>query len=82
MKAIVSNIATALLTTTLLLSASPAMAKTKSCKDFSTQQQAQVHYEALKRAGKRGWKSLDRDGDGRACDCNKGGQGKHCPTRK
>lgn len=50
MKAIISNIATALLTTTLLLSAGPAMAKTKSCKDFSTQQQAQAHYEALKKS--------------------------------
>ena len=24
---------------------------------------------------------LDRDGDGKACDCNPGGSGKNCPTK-
>ena len=60
--------------------AAPASAKT--CKDFPTQQAAQKYYEARKAAGEPGWKSLDRDGDGRACDCNPGGSGKNCPKSK
>ncbi|OOR86377.1 hypothetical protein B0181_11690 [Moraxella caviae] len=59
----------------------PAFAA-KKCADFPTQQAAQAHYEKLKKSGQTGWKSLDRDGDGRACDCNKGGKGKNCPTKK
>lgn len=58
----------------------PAFAA-KKCRDFKTQQEAQVHYEKLKKSGKTGWKSLDRDGDGRACDCLRGGSGKNCPTK-
>lgn len=58
----------------------PAFA-TKKCSDFKTQQEAQAHYEKLKKAGKTGWKSLGRDGDGRACDCLSGGSGKNCPTK-
>lgn len=71
-----------LLTASFLLSATPALAKAKTCKDFKTQQEAQAHYETLKKAGKTGWKSLDRDKDGRACDCNAGGQAKNCPKKK
>lgn len=41
----------------------------KKCADFSTQQQAQKWYEQRKKSGQTGWKSLDRDGDGQACDC-------------
>ena len=54
----------------------------KSCKDFPTQQEAQKYYEARKAAGQTGWKSLDRDGDGKACDCNAGGNGKHSPKHR
>ncbi|WP_335970268.1 hypothetical protein [Acinetobacter bereziniae] len=31
---------------------------------------------------KIGWKSLDRDGDGHACYCLPGGNGKKCPKKK
>ncbi|WP_263341219.1 excalibur calcium-binding domain-containing protein [Neisseria sp. Marseille-Q5346] len=65
----------ALLPALLLLTPSVAMAK--SCKDFPTHQVAQKYFQAKK----PGWKQLDRDGDGRACDCNPGGQGKKCPKK-
>lgn len=70
-----------LLPLALLAITEPAFAA-KKCSDFATQEQAQAHYNQLKKAGKVGYKSLDRDGDGRACDCNKGGSGKNCPTSK
>lgn len=54
----------------------------KKCSDFKTQQEAQAYYHQLKKSGKTGWKRLDRDGDGKACDCNKGGSGKNCPKSK
>lgn len=47
-----------------------------SCKSFATQAQAQAYYNKHKA------RSLDRDGDGRACDCLNGGNGKNCPTKK
>lgn len=72
---------TTVLTATLLVATTPAFAKAKTCKDFATQKQAQDYYEKRKKAGLTGWKSLDRDGDGRACDCNKGGSGKNCPKK-
>ncbi|VXB85689.1 conserved exported hypothetical protein [Enhydrobacter sp. 8BJ] len=59
------------------LMASPAMARV-SCKSFKNQVQAQAHYNAKK----QGWRGLDRDGDGRACDCLPGGSGKNCPAHK
>ena len=52
----------------------------KKCADFSTQQQAQKWYEQRKKSGQTGWKSLD--GDGQACDCLPGGNGKKCPKKK
>lgn len=60
-----------------LMLASPAMARV-SCKDFATQAEAQAYFNAKK----AGYKNLDRDKDGRACDCNKGGSGTHCPKHK
>ena len=55
---------------------SPAMAV--NCKSFSNQAQAQAYFNAKK----AGYKRLDRDHDGFACDCNKGGGGKKCPHHK
>lgn len=66
----------------LLMLALTAPALAKTCKDFPTQAAAQKYYEAQKAAGKSGWKKLDRDNDGRACDCNVGGNGKHCPNKR
>ncbi len=40
-----------------------------TCSQFKDHAQAQRYYEA----GKRGYKSLDRDKDGEACECLKGG---------
>ena len=54
----------------------------KKCADFSTQKQAQAWYEQRKQSGQTGWKSLDRDKDGSACDCLPGGNGKKCPKNK
>ena len=54
----------------------------KKCADFSSQKQAQAWYEQRKKSGQSGWKSLDRDGDGHACDCLPGGNGKKCPKKK
>jgi hypothetical protein len=54
----------------------------KKCADFNTQKQAQDWYEQRKKSGLTGWKSLDRDGDGQACDCLPGGNGKQCPKNK
>lgn len=51
-------------------------AGSKSCKDFKTQAEAQAYYVKNKA------KKLDRDGDGRACDCLPGGNGKNCPKSK
>jgi hypothetical protein len=52
------------------------------CSDFQSQTSAQKFYEKLKASGDKGWKSLDRDGDGRACDCLPGGNGQNCPKPK
>ena len=54
----------------------------KACKDFSTHQEAQAWYEKRKKSGQTGWKSLDRDNYGHACDCLPGGNGKKCPKKK
>lgn len=54
----------------------------KKCADFSTQKEAQTWYEQRKKSGQTGWKSLDRDKDGSACDCLPGGNGKKCPKKR
>lgn len=54
----------------------------KKCADFSTQKEAQVWYEQRKKSGQTGWKNLDRDKDGFACDCLPGGNGKKCPKKR
>lgn len=54
----------------------------KKCADFSSQKEAQSWYEQRKNSGQTGWKSLDRDKDGSACDCLPGGNGKKCPKKK
>lgn len=49
-----------------------------SCKSFATHAQAQAYFNAKK----PGYKRLDRDRDGSACDCLPGGNGRHCPKRR
>ncbi len=61
-------------TLALLLTAQPVLAK--SCKSFKTHAEAQRYYDKTKA------KSLDRDGDGSACDCLPGGSGRKCPKHK
>lgn len=56
----------------------PSIALAKYCKDFKTHQEAQAYFKAKK----PGYKRLDRDGDGFACDCLPGGNGKKCPKAK
>lgn len=60
----------------------PSLVFAKYCKDFKTQKEAQIWYEKQKKSGGTGWKPLDRDNDGSACDCLPGGSGKKCPTVK
>lgn len=57
------------LSVTLIATATTASART-SCKDFATQKAAQKWYEQRKKAGQTGWKALDRDRDGIACENN------------
>ncbi|KOR09772.1 hypothetical protein ABW55_16090 [Acinetobacter sp. C15] len=56
----------------------PNIANAKYCKDFNTHQEAQAYFNAKK----PGYKRLDRDGDGSACDCLPGGNGTKCPKSK
>ena len=56
----------------------PSMAFAKYCKDFKTHQEAQAYFNAKK----QGYKRLDRDKDGSACDCLPGGNGKKCPKKR
>ena len=56
----------------------PTVAFAKYCKDFKTHKEAQAYFDAKK----PGYKPLDRDKDGSACDCLPGGSGKKCPTVK
>ncbi|MFW1927046.1 excalibur calcium-binding domain-containing protein [Acinetobacter ursingii] len=62
----------------LVISISPTLTFAKYCKDFKTHQEAQAYFKAKK----PGYKRLDRDGDGFACDCLPGGNGKKCPKAK
>ena len=55
----------------IALFVSTAEAKAKYCKDFPNQSAAQKYFKS-KGAG---WKRLDRDKDGEACECLKGGSG-------
>lgn len=66
----------------LMLSMSALAEQRLQCSDFKTQQAAQKFYEKVKASGDKGWKTLDRDGDGRACDCLPGGNGNNCPKPK
>ncbi|MBC9229213.1 excalibur calcium-binding domain-containing protein [bacterium SPL81] len=66
----------------LVLGLTTLQVHAKKCADFGTQQEAQSWYEQRKKYGQTGWKSLDRDGDGKACDCLPGGNGKNCPKKK
>lgn len=59
----------ALVTTALLFSTNAVYAKGVSCKSFNQQSAAQAYYQAKK----PGWKKLDKDGDGEACECLPGG---------
>lgn len=56
----------------------PSLTFAKYCKDFKTHQEAQAYFNAKK----PGYKPLDRDKDGSACDCLPGGNGKKCPKSK
>lgn len=61
----------------LIIGSSPA-AMAASCKNFKTHAQAQAYFVAKK----PGYKRLDRDKDGSACDYLPGGGGKKCPRWK
>ena len=56
----------------------PSVTFAKYCKNFKTNQEAQAYFNAKK----PGYKPLDRDKDGSACDCLPGGNGKKCPKSK
>lgn len=60
----------------LLLAGVSVTAEAAKCADFKTQAEAQAYF--IKHKAKR----LDRDGDGKACDCLPGGSGKKCPKKK
>lgn len=68
--------------TVLMLNTSVLAEPRLQCSDFKNQPVAQKFYDKLKASGDKGWKSLDRDGDGRACDCLPGGNGTNCPKPK
>lgn len=55
----------------LSLSFSFAQAKAKYCKDFPNHSAAQKYFKSKK----PGWKRLDGDKDGEACECLQGGSG-------
>jgi hypothetical protein len=65
----VKNRLIAFLVMPLLLGTSAAFAKGVSCKSFGNQTDAQNYADAKK----PGWKKLDKDGDGEACECLPGG---------
>ena len=53
----------------LFMATSFSYPRAKYCKDFNTQAEAQKYFE------KYNAKRLDRDRDGEACECLKGGSG-------
>ena len=55
----------------LMFTLSLSLFATKYCKDFNTQAEAQKYFKA------HNAKRLDRDKDGEACECLKGGSGYH-----
>lgn len=56
-----------------LLPISLQASKAPTCKAFKDQPQAQRYFSNKK----RGWKRLDGDKDGEACECLKGGSSYH-----
>ena len=58
-----------LIATTILALTFSTSAMAVSCKSFSSQAQAQQYFNAKK----SGYKKLDRDRDGIACESNRGG---------
>lgn len=60
-----------ILTTIMVIALSTTLthAKAKYCKDFNTQSEAQKYFK------QHNAKRLDRDKDGEACECLKGGSG-------
>ena len=61
-----------------LLLSFPTLSFAVKCADFQTHQEAQTYFNSKK----PGYKRLDRDKDGSACDCLPGGSGTKCPKRK
>lgn len=61
----------------VLLGLSATSAFAVKCADFKTHKEAQNYFNAKK----PGYKRLDRDKDGSACDCLPGGNGTHCPRK-
>ena len=61
-----------------LLVSFPSLSFAVKCADFKTHAEAQAYFNAKK----PGYKRLDRDGDGSACDCLPGGNGTKCPKAK
>ena len=67
-----------LLVVCLGLAVLPTTSFAVSCKSFKTHAQAQAYFNAKK----PGYKRLDRDHDGSACDCLPGGPQKVCPKKR
>lgn len=65
---IFTKVATVVLGTSLLIP-SVSFAAAAKCKNFDTQKAAQDYFKSRK----KGWKRLDGDKDGEACECLKGG---------
>ena len=61
-----------------LLTCFASTAYAVKCADFKTHKEAQAYFNAKK----PGYKRLDRDKDGSACDCLPGGNGTKCPKKK
>lgn len=66
---------TLLLALPLVVAVGVAQAKGIACKSFDDHAEAQDYMDAKK----AGWKKLDRDGDGEACECLAGGSRENEP---